>query len=120
MNRFLKSFVYAWNGIVVAFREEPNIKIHTVITIIVIAAGFYFNVTAAEWLALILCISVVVALELINTAIEDLVDLVTMERKPAAGKVKDIASGAVLLASVGAAVVGVIIFYKYIVSQFLF
>lgn len=114
MRKFLISFKYAWNGIVVAFREESNIKIHTAIAFAVVAAGYYFQVTTTEWYVLIITIALVISLELINTAIEKLVDLVTMERKPLAGKIKDVAAGAVLVASIASVLVGVLIFYKYI------
>ena len=114
MNKFLSSFGYAWNGLVVAFREQLNLKIHAVVGILVIIAGYYFHVTITEWCIIIGAIVLVISLELINTAIENLVDLVTMERKPLAGKIKDMAAAAVLVASVGSAIVGIIIFYKYI------
>jgi diacylglycerol kinase len=114
MHKFFKSFGYAWSGITVAFAEQLNLKIHSAITVVVIAMGFYFHITRTEWIILVLCIALVISLELINTAIENLVDLVTLERKPLAGKIKDIAAGAVLIASVASAITGIIIFYNYI------
>jgi diacylglycerol kinase (ATP) len=115
MSRFFNSFRFAWSGIIAAFREQPNLKVHVLIACVVVAAGFYFNVTSAEWAILVICISLVITLELINSAIEYLVDLVTKEHHPLAGKIKDVAAGAVLVTAVGAAVVGVVVFYKYIV-----
>jgi diacylglycerol kinase len=112
--KFLNSFRYAWNGLAMAFKEQLNIKIHLIIAVLVIVAGFYFNVTITEWCILIFAIALVISLELINTAIENLVDLVTLERKPLAGKIKDIAAAAVLVSAIASAVVGIIIFYKYI------
>ncbi len=117
MKDFLKSFIYALNGIGASFREQRNLKVQTIIAIITIGAGFYFNITATEWCFILLSIAAVIGLEMINTAIESLVDLVTQERKPLAGKVKDVAAGAVLFASVMAVVTGVIIFRKYLLIE---
>jgi diacylglycerol kinase len=114
MRKFLNSFKYAWNGFVVGFREQLNLKIHVIIALIVVAAGYYFHITVAEWYVIIITIALVISLELINTAIENLVDLVTMERKPLAGKIKDVAAAAVLVVSVASVIVGILIFYKYI------
>lgn len=116
MSRFFNGFRFAWNGIVVAFKEQPNLKLHVLIACVVVVAGLYFRITDTEWAVLIICISLVIALELINSAIEYLVDLVTLERRPLAGKIKDIAAGAVLVTAIGAAVVGVVVFYKYVIS----
>jgi diacylglycerol kinase len=114
MRKFLNSFGYAWNGLIVAVREQLNLKIHFIAALVVVAAGYYFRVTATEWYVLIITMALVISLELINTAIENLVDLVTIERKPLAGKIKDIAAAAVLVASIASAVAGILIFYKYI------
>jgi diacylglycerol kinase len=81
---------------------------------IVIAAGFYYNIGEGEWLAIMLAIGLVISLELMNTAMEHLVDLVSPAYHEKAGRVKDIAAGAVLVASAAAGVVGVMIFWKYL------
>jgi diacylglycerol kinase len=114
MRAFFKSFLYAWNGIVMALREQRNLRIHFAATVLVILAGLYFSVTATEWCILLLCIALVISIELINSSIEDLVNLVTAEWKPQAGKIKDIAAGAVLVMAIIALIVGIIIFYPYI------
>jgi diacylglycerol kinase (ATP) len=116
MSRFFNSFRFARNGIIVAFKEQPNLKVHVLIAGVVVAAGLYFRITTTEWAILIICISLVITLELINSAFEYLVDLVTLERKPLAGKIKDVAAGAVLVTAIGTAIVGVVIFYKYIIN----
>jgi diacylglycerol kinase len=85
-----------------------------VVALVTIGAGFYFGITSWEWCVILITIGLVIALEMVNTAIERLVDLVTRERKPQAGKIKDIAAGAVLVVSVIAVVVGVIVFRKYL------
>ena len=116
MSRLSKSFQFAFKGIAVAFNEQLNLKIHAVATLLVFGLGFYFKITTTEWLVLLLTTSLVIGLELINTAIEYIVDLVSPEQNPLAGKIKDVAAGAVLIASAGAFVIGVIIFSKYIFS----
>lgn len=114
MKKFFSSFGYALRGVGHAIRQR-NIRVQFVCALAVIAGGFYFDITLSEWLMAMVMIALVLSLEMINTAIENLVDLVTMERKPLAGKIKDIAAGAVLVASVVAVVVGILIFAKYLV-----
>ena len=114
MKKFLESLGYAWRGLRVVFVGERNMQIHGVITLVVIVLGFYYHITAGEWIAVLLCIGLVFILEIINTAIEALVDLVQPAYDPVAGKVKDIAAGAVLVGAVVAIVIGTIIFGKYV------
>jgi diacylglycerol kinase len=115
MNKFFKSFVYALKGIWLAISDQRNVKVQLFVAIIVVGAGAYLRISSLEWCVILLCIAFVIGLELVNTAIENLVDLVTLERNPLAGKIKDIAAGAVLLASVISLVIGLIIFRKYLV-----
>ena len=115
MKKFLKSLKYAINGIWSGIADQPNLKVQMAIAAIVIGAGFYFQITTTEWCIVLLCIAlVVIGLEMINSAIESLVDLVTLERMPLAGRIKDIAAGAVLLVSIIAVMIGIIIFRKYL------
>lgn len=114
MKEFFKSFVYAVNGIRASFRDQRTLKVQSIIALITVGAGFYFEITPSEWGLILLSIAAVIGLEMINAALESLVDLVTTERKPLAGKVKDVAAGAVLFASVIALILGVIIFRKYL------
>lgn len=79
----------------------------------VIIAGIVLGITRTEWIMVVMCIGTVIAAELFNTAIEKLVDLVSPERHPVAGQVKDIAAGAVLICAVAAAIIGLIIFIPY-------
>lgn len=116
MKRFIRSFIYAIRGIRSAVADQPNLKILIGVALVVIGAGFYFHITSVEWCLVILCIGLVVGLEMINSAIESLVDLVTKVRMPLAGRVKDIAAGAVLVVAIASLVVGIIIFRKYIVQ----
>lgn len=114
MKKFFKSFVYAINGIISMIRHR-NLMVQVTFGLIAIGAGFYVKITPVEWCVLLVMIAIVIGFEMINTAIENLVDLVTRERKPLAGKIKDIAAGAVLFVSVIAVFVGIIIFKKYII-----
>lgn len=114
MSAFIRSFGYAIRGIAAAVREQRNIKILFGIALLVVVAGFYFQITNTEWCILLLCIGVVTGGEMLNSSIENLVDLVTRERLPLAGKIKDIAAGAVLLLSIMSVVIGAIIFWPYI------
>jgi diacylglycerol kinase len=114
MKQFIKSFLYAFKGIGASLSEQRNLKVQTFVAILTIGAGFYFNITPIEWSIVLLTIGLVIGLEMMNTAVESLVDLVTTEWKPLAGKVKDMAAGAVLIASIIAVIVGVIIFRKYV------
>jgi diacylglycerol kinase len=113
LKQFFKSFGFAFKGIKASLREQRNLKVQIFITLLTIGAGFFYNITPTEWALILIVIGLVLGLEMINTSIESLVDLVTLERKPQAGKIKDIAAGAVLIASVVAVIVGVIVFRKY-------
>lgn len=106
----LRSFGYAWQGIGWTVRTQRNAQIHVLALLGVVGAGWLFGVSAGEWLALILAMALVLALELLNTAIEAVVDLAMPQHHPLAKRAKDAAAGAVLIAALGAAVVGLIVF----------
>lgn len=109
----IKSFKYAFKGIVLMGKDH-NSYIHIPAAILVIGLGFYFDVNKNEWLWLILAIALVWVTETVNTAIEKLVDLVSPEHNELAGKVKDIAAGAVLLGLMFSTVIGAIVLYPYL------
>lgn len=115
MSAFFRSFVYAFKGIALSWREQRNLKVQFFVAAITAGAGFYFDITVTEWCLIMLATGMVIGLEMVNTAIEGVVDLVTLERKPLAGKIKDVAAGAVLFASAIAVIVGVLVFRKYLV-----
>lgn len=115
----LRSFVYAWKGIRCCVGKEQNLSFHLIASAVVIIAGFSLGITRMEWMIIILCIGVVIAAELFNTAIERLVDLVSPKQHPIAGQVKDIAAGAVLVCAAAAAIIGLIIFVPYLTRFFL-
>ena len=110
MRARLRSFRYAFQGLADLFRTQPNARIHLAAAALVVAVGAYTGLSRLEWLAIVLCIGLVIALEAVNTALEYLTDLVSPEHHPLAGKAKDAAAAAVLVAALGAAVVGAVIF----------
>ena len=93
-------FEFAFRGILIFFAKERNAKIHLLASTIVISAGIYFQIDTTEWLWISLAIVLVFISEMINSAIELLCDLVMPEQNDKAGKLKDIAAGAVLIASI--------------------
>jgi len=110
-----KRFACAWAGIVAAVKKEAHMRIHIASAIVAIIAAAIFHISKLEWLILLLTIGTVITLELVNTAIERVVDLVTADFHPLAKAAKDIAAGAVLVAAVVAVIVGIIIFLPYLV-----
>jgi diacylglycerol kinase len=110
MKKRIKSFGYAGRGIRVVFGTEPNMKIHIVIAILVIAGGFVFEISISEWISCLLCIGLVVGMEMMNTAVENVVDLASPKLHPLAGKAKDIAAGAVLICAILSVIIGLLIF----------
>ena len=115
----LRSFGYAWKGIRCCIGKEQNLSFHLIATVVTVIAGFLLEITRIDWMIVILCIGVVIAAELFNSAIEKLVDLVSPERHPIAGQVKDIAAGAVLVCAATAAIIGLIVFIPYLTRFFL-
>lgn len=113
-HRRILSFQYAFSGIYQAFKSEPHMKFHILVAFLVLLTGWYFQITRLEWLIVLLTIGFVISLELTNTAIEKVVDSFTTDIHPGAKFAKDVASGAVLVASITAAIIGLIIFLPYI------
>lgn len=105
-----KSFKYAFEGILTSLKAERNMKIHFTIMIFVIILGIILKISKIEWIICIVLFGFVISLELVNTAIENTVDLITQEKNPKAKIAKDVAAGAVLISAITAAVIGLIIF----------
>lgn len=105
-----KSFGYAFAGIFAVVTKERNMKIHCAAVVCVVIAGLVFHITPIEWCICLILFGLVMALEIVNTAVEAVVDLVTEERRPLAKLAKDAAAGAVLIAAIMAALAGMIIF----------
>lgn len=116
LKKRIKSFGYAFMGIASLLKKEHNAWIHCLAIVVVTSLGFYFHITPTEWCIVLLCFGMVLAAEGFNTAIERLVDLVSPERHPVAGDVKDVAAGAVLICAIAAAIIGCIIFLPYLLN----
>lgn len=110
------TFKHAFEGIISALKEEPNLKIHFVITILVLLLSFFLKISKRDLIDVILLVGLVFSVELTNTAIEKVVDEFTDKEHPGAKFAKDIAAGAVLIVAITAALVGVIIFLPYIIN----
>jgi len=110
MKKRIQSFGYAIKGIRYVFGTEVNMKIHIAISVLVIASGTFFAISLIEWMFCLLCIGLVVGAEMLNTAIENVVDLASPEQHPLAGKAKDIAAGAVLICAIISVIIGLLIF----------
>jgi diacylglycerol kinase (ATP) len=106
----LDSFNYAFEGIIHVLRTQRNLRIHFVVAAIVLVAALYFNVSKLELIALLLAIAFVLIAEMINSAIEGAIDVSTTSFDPMAKLAKDIAAGAVLIASMNAVAIGYLVF----------
>lgn len=108
--KLIFSFKYAFEGIITTIKEERNMFIHFLIAIIVVITGIYVRLSLNEWFICLLLFALVFSLELINTAIENTVDLVATKKNKKAKIAKDAAAGAVLIAAIFASIIGIIIF----------
>lgn len=116
--KIINSFKYAFEGIKSSLRTERNMKIHFSMMILVIVAGILLGISTYEWMICIILFGMVIGGELVNTAIEEVTDLVTTEINPKAKLAKDIAAGAVLIMAITSAIIGFIIFIPKIVLLF--
>lgn len=112
LKRFFSSFVYAWAGVKHAVRHEQNVKFHLIIAALVIFLSVALNVSLVEKIILLVVIGIVISLEVMNTALEKVVDLVTKEYHPLAKVAKDVSAGAVFIFSIFAVIIGILIFYE--------
>ena len=116
IKKFFNSFTYPIKGLKYAYRNEQNLVFDVGVALLVVIAGFLFKVSVTEWALLALTIGMVLSLELVNTAIEAVVDLVTEEYHPLAKVAKDTSAAAVFVCAVAAVVVGLIIFVPKIIN----
>ncbi len=108
------SFKYASEGLIAAFKEEPNLKFHFLAGLIVIFLSLFLRISKSDWINVIILIGFVITIELTNTAIEAVVDSFTDLNHPGAKLAKDISAASVLVASLTAAIAGIIIFMPYL------
>src|SRR5688572_3756638 len=102
---FIRSFLYAFQGLWVLLRTQRNAKVHLLAVLVVLVAGFWLRLGQSEGLAVTIISALVLALEAVNTAVEAVVDLASPEYHLLAKRAKDVAAGAVLIAALGALVV---------------
>lgn len=107
----IKSFNNAVNGIIISVKTERNMLIHYMVALTVVILSLFFDFTRTEFLILLFATSLVLIVEMINTAIEKVIDMVTKEYHPLARLAKDISAGAVLIASINALIVGYLLFF---------
>ena len=110
LRRRAASFGHAFRGVGAALRSELHLQFHAAATVAVLGLGFYFHLSFTEWALVAAAIACVWSAELVNTAIETITNLVSPGYHPLAGKAKDVAAGAVLLAALGAVAVGGLVF----------
>lgn len=106
----LKSFVFAFNGLKILFKEEHNSRIHLIATIIVIFVSIFFELNTFEWIAIIFSIGLALSAEIINTAIENIANFLTIENNNKIKIIKDLSAAAVLISALTAFTIGLIIF----------
>ncbi|MGW8957097.1 diacylglycerol kinase family protein [Paenibacillus sp. NPDC055715] len=106
------TFRYAAEGMLYALRTQINMRIHVVMAFLVIAAGLSLRISRLDWLFIFMAIAMVIVAELINTAVEAAIDLISPDIHPLAKAAKDTAAGAVLLAAVFAVIIGIFVFYR--------
>ena len=115
IKRLKKSFGYAFKGIDDVVSNEPNMKIHVSVAILVVIMAFLLKISRIEWIILVLLIGLVLAAEVINTTIENLVDMYTKDYNERAKVVKDTAAGTVLILAITAVIIGLMIFIPKII-----
>jgi len=116
--RLIKSFGFAFEGVTHALGRDQNLLIHFSAALLVVIAGVIFKVTPFEMGLLGLTILLVIATEMINTAIETMVDLITKEHRQEAKIAKDVSSGMVLITAIGSVMIGLIVFAPHVSALF--
>lgn len=106
----IRSFRFAIAGLRSVWAEEHNARVHVVAAILVVAAGFWFDVSSTEWMSLVFAIGFVITTEIVNTALEKLADVVEPNIDPRIKLVKDLSAAAVLMSVITAVVIGLIVF----------
>lgn len=118
IKKLINSFTYPIKGLKYAYRNEQNLTVDVGISILVLIASFILKLELTEWLVVIFTIGAVLSLELVNTAIEATVDLVTEEYHPLAKVAKDTSAAAVFIIAIVALIIGLIIFLPKVISLF--
>lgn len=116
IQRFLNSFRFAFRGLRFIFKEEQSFLFQLIAALLIIFLMFYFKLTSLEKVALIIVITLVLVLEVINTVIERILNLMEPNFNILVGKIKDMISAIVLFVSLAAVVIGFLIFYPYLIK----
>lgn len=115
VKRLGKSFLYAIKGLIKTFKEEQNLRIQSFMALFVVFLGFYFQVSSIEWIVLLLIIGIVILMELANSAVERITDVLKPRINSYVKEIKDIMAAAVMVASLISIVIGLIIFIPHII-----
>lgn len=115
LKKLILSFSYAFNGIWKCVQDGSNFKIHLFVALLVVIMGFSLRISVSEWMVILLCTGFVLSMEMVNTALEQLCDVVHKEYHPGIKLTKDIAAGAVLVSAIVALVCGLLIFIPKII-----
>ena len=118
LKKICKSFPFAFQGILSAWKQEINFRVHIFVASLVIIMGFLVSLSAIEWVVILLTIGGMLSFELLNTAVERVVDLVTIDYHALAKQAKDTAAGAVLVYAIISVIVGIVIFLPKLVKYF--
>jgi diacylglycerol kinase len=110
MIKFIKAFGFAFNGLIIFFKHETNGRVQGIVAIIALILSIYFHISTMEYMWIFACICIVIALEMMNSAIEKMCNIISTDFHPTIKVVKDICAGAVLWASFFSLVIGCIIF----------
>lgn len=117
MISFLRGFVFAFNGIRLAWSGR-NVRVQCAAALAAISCGLWLEISRNDWMILSIIVALVLAFETLNSAVEEIVNLVSPEYNPLAGKIKDLAAGAVLLMAITSVIVGAFLFYPYLALRF--
>lgn len=112
----IKSFSYAFAGLKVLFEEEHNSWIHAVAAVCAITAGILLDISAIEWIAIIIVIGMVISAEIVNSSLERTADFIKAERDDRKRDIKDLGAAAVLICAITAAITGIIIFLPKLIA----
>ena len=118
MSTFLQNIGFAGEGIKYFFKSERHGRIQAVIAFAVVAAGFYVGLSPLEWCVILGCIALVIALEMVNTSLERVCAMLSLEFHPMVKIIKDVAAGAVLWAAIFCVFIGAIVFIPHLLTLF--
>ena len=114
----LKSFKYAYDGFKAFVKKEHNARVHLFFTVMVIMAGFYFQLDVSEWITIVFAIALVFITEILNTSLEEIANFICAEENSKIKNIKDLAALAVLISAIAAVILGAIIYTPKIMQLF--